>query len=319
MPRISRVRRATTVASTFAIALGIGFVMQNGDASAARYASDQDKVVRKPVMIIDYSPLREMTEFRLKPEPVENRRASDLHIDPDSVKLVALVEDIAAADTSTLFAQARQQQSTQSDCDVNVATAPSDTGAVIMSLVSSCRVDMPFAVNHNGLTFSAQTDHQGKAFLTIPAMAVDATFFISFEDGKSFATSTVVSSAANFNRVVFQWEGHPGAYIQLSDSPTSQARIDRLGTDVGEIPRFVDVYSFPAGTNLTDGLNGIDLLAEVTESNCDQDLVAESFSVFPGLADLAFKDIRITLPDCHSIGDTIGLKKVLGEQTLAAK
>lgn len=320
MSRISRVKKATSIASTFAIALGIGFAMQYGDANAARYSLEEVAVVRKPVLIIDYSPLREMEEFELKPEPLSNlQNTANIAIDPDSVKLVALVEEIAKEEQNSLFAPAPTAGGRATDCEIVAVTAPDDRGSVFLSITSECRANATFLVNHNGMTFSAQTDDLGKAVLTIPAMSIDATFFVTFEDGKSLATSTYVPTADQYNRVVFQWEGHMGAYLEETDTISAMASVDRLGKDIGEIPRFVEVYSFPARLDLPDGLDGIDVVASVTDHNCNQDLIAESFTIFPGVVDLKFKDIRVTLPSCDHIGETIGLKKILGEQTLAAR
>lgn len=320
MARISRVKKATTIASTFAIALGIGFVMQYGDANAARFASDEPTPVRKPVLIIDYAPLREMTDFHLKPEPKDRaHQSTDLAVDPDAIKLVALVGDVTNDSDGALFSQSQPRAAQPADCDVVAVTAPDVRGAVALTIMSECRANAPFSVNHSGIMFSAQTDDKGMALLSVPAMAADATFFITFEDGKSLATTTYAPNAERYNRVVFQWEGHEGAYIKETDTISDLATVDRIGADVGEIPRFAEIYSFPADLNLTDGLDGIDLVADVTERNCDQDLIAESFTIFPGVIDLKFKDIRITLPDCHALGETIALNKILGEQTLAAR
>lgn len=322
MARLSRVKRATSIASTFAIALGIGFAMQYGDANAARYASDVPVAVRAPVLIVDYAPLTEMSEFTLKPETVASGNlglGGDVAVDANSIKLVALVREAASAETGVLYSQSQPQAPQHADCDIKAALAPDDSGSIFMTILSNCRTNAAFSVNHNGITFTAKTDHKGMSSLKVPAMAVDAAFFITFEDGKSLATSTYAPDAELYNRVVFQWEGHESDYLRSTEAATSLGKIDRLGADVGEIPRFAEVYSFPADLDVTEGLRGIDVVAAVTENNCGQDLVAESFTLFPGIVDLAFKDILITLPNCHHIGDIIGLKKVLGEQTLAMK
>lgn len=322
MARMSRVKRATSIASTFAIALGIGFAMQYGDANAARYLSDAPTAPRAPVMIVDYSPLTAMEEFRLKPETNAFGNLADdhdLNIDPDSIKLVALVREFGDEDNGSLIAQPRPQVPQNVDCPIKAVTAPDSFGSIMMTVISNCRANAVFSVNHNGMTFSAQTDNEGMSSIAVPAMAVEATFFITFEDGKSLTTTTYAPVAENYNRVVFQWEGHESDYLRMTDVVGGQGKINRLGADVGEIPRFAEVYSFPANVSLADGMDGVDILAAVDENNCGLDLVAESFSIFPGVVDLTFKDIRITLPDCHGIGDTIGLKKILGEQTLALK
>lgn len=322
MSRLTRVKKATTIASTFAIALSIGFIMQYGDADAARYNANLPVEIRDPVLLVDYSPLVTADSFTLKPEaPAAQRLATtaNLPIDPDSVKLIALVEDVDDVDGQSLFAQTQISTSVSKDCEILAVTAPNATGSVIVTVVSECRSDMPFTVNHSGLSFSAQADAAGTAIMTVPALSEDATFFITFEDGKSLAASTYAPQAQQYNRVVFQWEGHDGGYLQSNGPEGAQVMLDHFGDDIGEIPRFAEVYSFPADTDIATGMRDINIVAHVTDKNCGQDLIAESFSVFPGIVDLAFKDIRITLPSCEEIGATLELKKVLGEQTLALR
>jgi translation elongation factor EF-1beta len=316
------VKKATTIASTFAIALGIGFVMQYGDADAARYNVNAPVEIRDPVLLTDYSPLTAVDTFILKPD-VNSGQAitttANVSIDPDSVKLIALIEEADGVDGKSLFAQTQARAARASQCEILAVTAPNDTGSVIVTVVSRCRADMPFTVNHSGLSFSAQADAAGTAMLTIPALSEDATFFITFEDGKSLAASTYAPQASQYNRVVFQWEGHAGDYLQATGPDGTQIMLDHLGEDIGEIPRFAEVYSFPATTDVAAGLRDIDIVAHVTDENCGLDLIAESFSIFPGVVDLTFKDIRITLPNCDEVGATLELKKILGEQTLALR
>jgi hypothetical protein len=317
MSRLTRVKKATTIASTFAIALGIGFVMQYGDANAARYNSGEPVEIRKPVLLVDYAPLTPSESFDMKPEVEASTQiatTANLSIDADSVKLIALVEGAAEVDALGLFEQTQPRVFPNSDCEILAVTAPDATGSVLMTIVSDCRAGMPFTINHSGLTFSAMADSEGTAVLSVPALAQDATFFITFEDGKSLAASTYAPKAALFNRVIFQWEGHVGDYLHALGA---DVKLEQVGENVGEIPRFAEIYSFPADMDVAAGLEAIDLTAHVTVENCGQDLVAESFTIFPRVVDLTFKDIRITLPACDAVGATLELKKVLGEQTLA--
>lgn len=322
MSRLTRVKKATTIASTFAIALGIGFIMQYGDADAARYNADVPVEIREPVLLVDYSPLTPADTFIPKMEMAvaqQVRTTANMPIDPESLKLIALVEDVEDVDGQNLFAQIQPRIAGANTCDIVAVTAPNATGSVVVTVVSDCRVNMPFHVNHNGLSFSARTNDKGTAMLTIPALAEDATFFITFADGKSLAASTYAPQATQYNRVVFQWEGQAASYLRADMPADAEVMLTQLGEDIGEIPRFAEVYSFPASTDLLRGLRDVDVIADITDKNCGQDLIAESFSVFPGVVDLAFKDIRITFPDCDQVGATLELKKVLGEQTLASR
>lgn len=320
MARLTRTKKATTIASTFAIALGIGFIMQYGDANAARFTAQVGTDIQKPALIVDYSPLSAMTEFARKPEAADYKfgTGANMATEAGSIKLVALVEEIRDADTAAFFAQSQPQAFRQNDCDVLAVTAPDHQGSVQMTVVSQCRTEMPFTVKHGGLSFTAQTDGSGTAILTVPAMSEDAIFVMTFDDGKSLSASTYAPQASLYNRVIFQWEGLEGDYLRSNAPEGSAVMLERLGANTGKTPRFAQVYSFPADVSIVDGMRSIDLVAEVTSQNCGRDLNAESFTVFPSGVDGLFKNIRITLPACEEVGATLELKKVLGEQTLAS-
>jgi hypothetical protein len=320
MSRLTRIKKAMTIASTFSIALGIGFIMHYGDANAARFTAQLGTDIRKPVLIIDYSPLTAMTVFALKPEAAAYQFGTRTHEANESgrIKLVALAEEFRDADTAALFAQTQPQAFRLSDCDILATAAPHHEGSVLMTIVSECRTGMPFTVKHGGLSFSAQADESGTAILTVPAMSEDVRFVITFEDGKSLAASTFAPQAALYNRVVFQWKGLEGDFLRSNALEGSAVMLDWLGENVGKTPRFAQVYSFPVNVSIADGLRGIDVVADVTSQNCGQDLIAESFTVFHAGIDRLFKDIHITLPICEEVGATLELKKVLGEQKLSS-
>lgn len=302
MIRTSRIRKATTIAATFAIALGIGFFMQNGDANAARYGATAYVDPSQSILMMGYS------------GPNGQTAVLDYGTTLDRVHVVGLADDIEDA-----FSYVAPINVALRSCDMQAITVPDDTGSVILTVQSDCRADMPFTVNHNGLSFSAQADATGRAVLTIPALAQDATYFITFADGKSLVTSTYAPQASLYNRVVFQWEGAAGDYLRRSDMAGAAMRLDRLGVDVGDGARFAQIYSFPTDIELTTGLKGMDLVADITAKNCGTDLIAESLTVFPGTEGLMFEDIHVTLSDCQQVGTILQLKNALEDHTLALR
>lgn len=321
MARVSRVKRLVTVGATFASALSIGFVMQYADADAARYAENAPRFAQVvQLQGVDVSPLRPASEFLPKLEtPVvqQDDQHEVLRIEPGSVKLTALVAEAAQAATpSKINLTGLGEAPSIAQCPVNVIAVPEPNAAVRLIVQSICRPSASFNVHHSGMVFSERTDDMGRAVLKLPALTEEASVFVTFADGGSAASTTQVPDAGDFKHVVLQWEGLPGAYTQvLETSESAIGQLDRLGANTGEAPNFAEVYSFPATYDIAEGLRDLSVRLDVTNTNCNRDLIAQSFHVHSG-ANLSLKDIRITLPDCEQVGAFLELKKVLGEPTL---
>ena len=324
MARVSRVKRLVTIGATFASALSIGFVMQYADADAARYAEGPLKL--PPVVKaqgVDASPLARATVFvpKIEAPDVQQEDGNEiLRLEPGTVKLTALVSEAAQLDTPPSINLSGLGEAPEiAQCPVNVIAVPEVDATVRLIVQSICRPSASFDVHHNGVVFSERTDDMGRAVLKMPALAVDASVFVSFTDGGNAAATTSVPDAANYKRVVLQWEDLPAEIARIArDEGETVGHLDRLGAHTGEAPSFAEIYSFPASLDLAEGLQDLSVRLDVTPDNCARNLIAQSFHVYPG-ADLRMKDIRITLPDCEQVGTFLELKKVMGAQTLAAR
>jgi len=269
---------------------------------------------------VDASPLRPASEFLPKLEtPVVQQDQHDeiLRIEPGSVKLTALVAEAAQGATpSQINLSGLGEAPTIAQCPVNVIAVPEPNATVRLIVQSICRPLASFNVHHSGMMFSERTDDMGRAVLKLPALTEEASVFVTFADGGSAASTTQVPDAADFRHVVLQWEGLPGAFTQvLAEGDSAIGQLDRLGANTGEAPNFAEVYSFPASFDVAEALQDLSVRLDVTNANCNRDLIAQSFQVDAG-ANLSLKDIRITLPDCEQVGAFLELKKVLGEPTL---
>lgn len=320
MAKVTRAKRLATAGVTFAVALTIGYVMQYGDADASRFTAEgvlpQEDL---SVLPADASPLQRTTY--LAPKIAADARLSDqleraVRLDPGSVKLTALVAEAASSSVFRTIDVTAFDKTQKPVCDVDVSYSAGQAASVLLTVTSPCRTSTPFEVRHDGMVFTAATDSGGNATVSVPALSVNASIYVNFEDGGGAAVSAVVPDADNYNRVVFQWQGALAEYIQLAaDAPAVDGQLRRFGFKTGDVSRFAEVYTFPASYTVGKGLQDLTVAAAVSEESCGQELSAQSFNVFPG-ADIDVKDIRITLPECEQVGSFLELKKVLGGQTL---
>ncbi len=318
---LQRLKKAGTIAATFACALLIGFVMQYGDADASRFSDPSSAELRKVLPAqLDTSPLARATVMDPKiPAPVQlNANPLDaVRLDAGSVKLTALVSEVAQStiDEALAIVEPLNADETPS-CRVDFTATPDEQATVALSIYSFCRPEMSFSVAHEGLEVTGLTDLQGRADIVIPALTADAAFLVTFNDGGTAASAAVVPEAADFNRIVLQWKGAPAQLIRQYEREAGQfGTLARLGSETGADSRFAEVFSFPATYPVAEGLKDLTVQAEVSEQTCGQVLAAQTFRVQPDL-DSKLKDIRITLPGCEHVGTFLELKKVLGGQTL---
>lgn len=304
--------------ATFAFALSIGYVMQYDNAAASRGVSPAESRSVLPAQV-DTSPLQKATDFTPKLEVPVVQRASDtdeniLRVDPSSVKLTALVSESVVV--SVPEEQAADKADDMPTCDILLSTAIAEDAMIALTVQSPCRTSKPFEVQHNGMVFSAVTDDLGQATLTVPALSVNASLFITFDDGAGATATAVVPEAEGVNRVVLQWNDLPTDLIQPAGvEASSLGTLQRLGTSGSAAPHFAEVYTFPASVPAGVGLQKLTVQAQVSDDTCGQSLIGQAFHVLQGRAP-EFKDFQITLPGCEHVGTFLELKKVLGGQTL---
>ena len=150
---LARLRRYAIAIATFSVALLIGFIMQYGDAHAARVTPETGTVA-------------------------ENVRSAQTTANQGLLPVNA--PDLAAGVSQQDFNASR---ATNFDCSIALATAPDEFGATVMSIISPCRANMDFALSHDDLVISATSDARGRARLALPQVAEKAGFVVRFEDG----------------------------------------------------------------------------------------------------------------------------------------
>ncbi|MEL6570551.1 MAG: hypothetical protein AAFQ64_02760 [Pseudomonadota bacterium] len=308
-------------AATFAFALSIGYVMQYDSANASRGDSLSELRNILPAAL-DASPLEPVSDFAPKLESVVVQRAPEVdenvfRADPSSVKLTALVsESVVISVPDEVVAEKSKDEPT---CDILLSTAIADDATIVLTVQSPCRGSSPFEVQHNGMVFTAITDEFGQAGVSVPALGVNASLFVTFADGAGATATEVVPDAEQLNRVVLQWDALATDLLQPTDiEASSLGTLQRLGTAVGDDMHFAEVYTFPASVPAGEGLQNLSVHAQVSDGTCGKALTGQTFRVIQGAA-AEFKDFQITLPGCEYVGTFLELKKVLGGQTLLPK
>ena len=77
-----------------------------------------------------------------------------------------------------------------------------------------------------------------------------------------------------------------------------------------------EIYTFPSGTALKEGVIMINLEAEVTEDNCNTDIEAQILQK-SGNARMAAKELVLAMPECDAVGDYLVLKNLFDDLNIA--
>jgi len=347
-------RKMVTAATTFSFALSIGFVMQYGDAFAARLGIDEPiggpagkMQVSVPVSAVNASkavivpqllaPRATDDSFQIPNVPQE--LATPTMEMPDNSAASEPV--VLAAATSGAMTQAPARQSPAIDACNPVMTATARPMAMVqLQLTDGCHIGSPVSIHHQGMIFSAITDQDGMLTVDVPALSRDALFIANFNAGKGAAASVMVPDLNMVDRAVLQWQGDDGVQLHALEfgagyddaghiwsASTGAADTVRTGsggflTTLGDVAvsdaMRAEVYTFPSGQSVRDGQVILNVEAEVTSRNCGRDVTAQSIQFGPNYPTDAI-DLTMTMPGCDAIGEFLVLKNMFADLTLAAK
>ena len=343
---MAQIRKYLVAGGTFSVAMGIGFVMQNGDALASRMVADE------PVMTPMAQPIAEETAAAETVAPAPEMPApavsaalaipSDLVAPapaPAPVELAAAELDSPLAD-APLTDAGPQAPLALDTCVADMEATVGPAATVMLEISAPCAADSVATIHHQGMIFSVLIDSAGKATVMAPALAANAVFIADLPGGYGAAAVVSVPEIEGFDRAVLQWQGVTGlglhalefgaGYNQDGHVWAASARgIDavesgsggflmRLG-DVGIETAFqAEVYTFPSGTAQRDGRIELSVEAEVLPGNCGRAIAAQSIQIAPGSLPAAL-DLTMTMPGCDAVGEFLVLKNMLESLTLASR
>ena len=325
-------RRLITVGGTLFCAWGIGYLMQ----SNAQEAPPEPQDLSSPEVSI--APLPEVAPVPLKISGIMMTSAlSAPSPKPDFLPDAPIVLASIAKDAPIMELPGEEIAPTFS-CTHAVTATPLAAAMVALEIDAPCMVRDRLTVHHNGMMFTDVTDDNGKRTLSVPALANDAVYIVSFSNGDSVVATTKVSSLEYYDRVVVQWTGDSGLQIHALEygaaynepghvwtgaagDMSMAARgeggfVSRHGTSDFADGRLAEVYSFPSGTIARPGAVTLSLEAEITRANCGRDIEAQTIQLgSDGM--LSVRDVVLSVPDCSTIGDYLVLKNLLNDLKIA--
>lgn len=343
------VKRLATIGTTFAVALGAGFLVQYGDAVASRWGSDApvggpsameslDEIKLVPVSASVATPsvlttptASVITEASLTTDAIPSEELSPTFMSAPDVQAeaeVAPLEDVTIEETETV------------DCTISLSAAELTLAMVQLDLNAPCHPNQVVAVNHDNLTFNAKTDDAGKLIVDVPALSADAFFIISFDGGEGAVAQMNVLEFDKYDRAVLQWQGDMGVELHAREFGAgygenghiwSEAKgnfagavsgvsgvITVLGDQDVLLPMMAEVYTFPSGISSQDGVVALSVEASITNLNCGHPIHAQTIQIRPEQEPLV-SSVSMTMPACDAIGEYVLLKNVLEDLTLASK
>lgn len=350
MPQI---RKIITAGVTFSVALGIGFVMQNGDVLAARFGTEAQPVAPATIQVAVVK--NDVTVFATTSRPAQGPSIAPPAVETALAGAVVFPEvtdapnfdatpiQLASAEITPGFLPATlvdaARTTASADCRT-VLTATADPAAMVgLSLSSPCNPNARVTLHHQGMMFTVRTDEDGTAFVDVPALAEVSVFIAAFENGDGAVATLMVPDVQDFDRAVLLSQGYAGLQIHAlefgasygqeghvwqsaardaSVSFAGQGFLVSLGSNEVENPMYAEVYSFPRNMADTAGSIALSVEAEITLDNCGHEISAQSIQIVPGHDNSAI-DLTMTMPSCAAVGDFLVLSDMLEDLTLASR
>ena len=298
---MSRFRKYGMAGGTFMVALGIGFVMQNGDALAERFGSndelraaqaealqrnpDQGAVLPAPVQVRGASALGSFGPVMEMPGPTEAVAEIDLPEEdsaPDIPDLPAqlAVETTAEADPAESEASieiaaaelpvddmpspaAASIADPAPDCTIRMLAEPGVAALVEVSVDAPCHPDAQFTLHHQGMMFTLLTDGDGLAQITVPALAEGAVFIASFPGDAGAMALAEVPDLKDYHRAVLQWQGDAGLELHALEGGADYGEAGHVWNAAARGPQSIAAGAGGFLISLGDARGQSPLLAEV--------------------------------------------------------
>ncbi|MBU2992265.1 hypothetical protein Q4555_09860 [Octadecabacter sp. 1_MG-2023] len=361
---MANIKQIGMAAGTFSVALGIGFVMQNGDALASRFGAETGQQEVAPFTNVDTASQETeagVTAIAADGTPIETAQAGVVALQTPSIESPSDAARAAVILPETAKVPARQDPPVQlanldpddsvevdSDtilesemsCAPQMTATASVAATVAVSVIAPCYTETAFTVHHQGMMFTAVTDIDGIADLSVPALAEVAVVIAAFDEGEGSVATVVIPDFASYDRAVLQWQGDTSVMLSAYeggadfgdsghiyvDNPGDVSRVSnaeggylqRLGDSTIEDALIAEVYTFPTG--MMNGESDVMLVAEaeITGANCGQELSAQSIQISPTGQPSAL-DLRMVMPECDAVGDFLILQNMFEDLTIAMR
>lgn len=342
-----------TIAATVFVAGATGYYMENGLAPIEKVdgPAPRPNGPSRAAPKVDTSEVKPGAKPVVKARPVAPQTASVKHSlpKPPSQALIPValpVAGVAELDVpeDTMSVPPAPTVTARSGFDIScepVLAAAAAEGAMIdVSYTAACNPGERIVVSHAGLRFTQETDGNGEAVFSIPAMTRAAMISVETRGGEKATTSLVVPAAEDFDRVGLQWSGAdelsihalefgakhgaPGHVSALDPKAPQRSLVEsggfltRLGALDVDDPIVAEVYSFPTGRIDRAGVVRLSIEALVTPYTCGQTVNAETFQTARD-GTVNRMTLAIEVPTCDAVGDIVVLKNLLRDLKIAQK
>lgn len=336
-------KEIATAAGTLACAIGIGFFMQQG-ASTPSPEYEGATLTNAGAAVLDVEEIvltsAEYADKLIAPKAEESvtLTAAEEMVAPKAEPLpVVQTADVAEISNSDMPAASEAQM--EAACEITATARTVAAAMVKLSLSAPCLPQERVTVHHEGMLFNQSTDDAGAFDITIPAMAVDATFVVAFTNGEGAVAQTTVEELGDFDRVAVQWKGNAGfelharefgadygseghvwsgAMRDMTYAVTGQGGfISTLGDPDVPDGLLAEVYTFPANAVQNEGDVALSVEVVVGQNNCGVEIEAKTLQTFSG-KDITSRNLTLSVPDCDATGNFLVLNNLFEDLKVAS-
>ena len=328
-------KEVATAAGTLVCAVGIGFIMQSGDAAEQRYGS-QEAAEISVIHEGDVTSVIVQNDTLLKVEDI-TLTSAETEVGAQLSPVIDEPVVLASAASSTLVVPAAEAPVLDLNCEI-LASGFAKTAAMIeASLNAPCFPNERVIVHHRGMMFSETTASDGSLTVTLPALDENAMVIFAFANGDGAVTQVKVPELRQYDRTAIQWKSYAGFEMHAREfganygdaghvwngaaRDSSFAKgglgfLSSLGDETVAEPLMAEVYSFPKGMSEQSGLVDLSVEAEVTAMNCGQEIEAQSLEVIEG--DVKMRNLTLVVPDCDAKGTFLVLNNLVEDLKVAS-
>ena len=356
---MTQLRKFSVACATFAVAGGIGFVMQNGDALASRMNGADVVTMEEGTDLPELPPLVQSTFL---PVAVSNTIAEDpmetnifAPIDmavPLSMTIAPTVAAIAIAQPepaivpavavvtapmAPLLELAAFDTSIKDVCAPSLIASVAPAAMVNLRFSASCAPNEVITFHHQGMIFTVQSDVNGIAQVVVPALADQAVFMAELAGTLGSIAMVTVPDVAQFDRAVLQWQGNTGLQLHAREFGAGTNTDGHVWENTaGQTQAGSGGYMVQLGDVLGDAAavaqvytypsgnslaqGSIDLTVEVEVTDRNcGQNIAAQSMQFSPQGSMTALDLEVTFPACDAVGEYLVLNNMLADLTLAAK
>jgi len=338
------IKRYAFAGGTFACALGIGFFMQQSEASVL---GAEAAPVQTPVALSTPTPdsapqalvLKTTSALpQLSPITGIQTAASSSKVETEADDVDIQLAELDASDAQEAPQKLSDAVDIAEGCEIGMTGIDDRAAMVKVSLSAPCAATQIATIHHEGMMFSVALDEEGQAEFLLPVLTENALVIAALEGGEGAVLTHQVPSLGTYDRVVVQWKGDIGVELHAREwgseygdaghvwygAPRDAGAISyqvgfltRLGVVDSDSALVADVYTFP--TTMSDGGGMIELSVEteINAINCDQEITAQTIQISP-FAERVAHDLELALPECDAVGDFVVLAMPVQDIQLAS-